>query len=107
MKRTRAGLVLGAAMAAALSAQTTPSFAHNDTGTAVAAGIVGLALGAAIASSADRDRHVYGPPPVPAYAPPPPFSPAGGVICYPAQQTCYNNNGVIAWSWTSRVYGPR
>lgn len=73
MTGTRAGLVLGAALAAALSRQTTLSPAHNDTRTAIAAGIVGLPPGAGLAGSADRDRHAYRPPSVLAYAPPPAF----------------------------------
>lgn len=106
MNRNRAAFWLAGMAAAGLLAMPVTPARANNTGAAIAGGIVGLALGAAIAGSAQRDQQIYGPPP-PAYAPPPPYSPAGGVICYPGQQTCYNNNGSVSWPWTSRIYGPR
>ena len=46
-----AKLALGTAVAAGLMiATTTPADAHDDAGVAIAAGIIGLGLGAAIAS---------------------------------------------------------
>lgn len=87
-----------------LASQSAAVLAKHRDGKAVAAGIVGLALGAAIADSGKRDRYIYGPPP-PAYGPPPPFSPAAGVICYQAQRACYNDNGMLSAKWTRRVYG--
>lgn len=100
----------------------------NSTGAAIIGGIAGLAIGAAIADSANRNRphyppryHAYPPPqpypyaqPYPAYYPQPvyrpayarPFSPTGGVVCYPDRGLCYNDsNGSIANRWTARVFG--
>ena len=89
-----------------LMVHTAPSEAKNgNKGAAVAAGIIGLAVGAAIADSNNRNRDVYGAPPPPAYRPPAPFSPTGGVICYPDQRACYNNGGAYNGNWTWRVYG--
>jgi hypothetical protein len=33
-----------------------------------------------------------------------PFSPSPGVVCYPDQQRCYNDDG-YARKWTERVFG--
>ncbi|MFT0862192.1 hypothetical protein [Ancylobacter sp. G4_0304] len=96
---------MASAVAAALSVQTAPSFAHNYTGAAIAAGILGLAVGAAVADNArPRDPVVYGAPPAAYYGPPPPFSPAPGVSCYPTRRQCYMSNGLLDWSWTDRVF---
>src|SRR5580704_1860214 len=50
-----------------------PAAAHADPGVAVAAGILGLGIGAAIASDHPRyhRQYYYGPPPGAYYAPPP------------------------------------
>lgn len=91
---------------ALLMAQSAPSQAKNgQNAAAIIGGIAGLAVGAAIADSANRNRDVYGAPPPPSYRPPAPFSPAGGVICYPDQRACYNNGGAYSGKWTWRVYG--
>ncbi|MCX5493345.1 hypothetical protein OSH11_01365 [Kaistia dalseonensis] len=92
-------------IAVALSLQTVPSSAHNYTGAAIAAGILGLAVGAAVADSArPRDPGVYGAPATTYYGPPPPFSPTPGVSCYPARRQCYMPNGLLDWTWTDRVF---
>ena len=52
-----------------------PAAAHDDAGVAVAAGILGLGVGAAIASDHPHyyhRRYYYAPPPPVAYYPPPP-----------------------------------
>lgn len=91
---------------ALLLAQAAPSAARMSSGAAaVTAGIVGLAVGAAIADSANRSTYVYGAPPPPVYVPPAPFSPASNVVCYPGQRACYYNGGAYAADWTWRVYG--
>lgn len=68
MKKAGLGLLMGAtvltAAAPAAEAQRYGRYRHHDhTGTAVVAGIAGLAIGAAIASSNDRrydyDRRYY------------------------------------------------
>lgn len=92
------------AIAAAFVAQTVPSSAHGHGG-AIAAGIIGLALGAAVADSAhSRDTAIYGGPPPAYYGSPPPFSPGEGVTCYPARRQCYMPNGLLDWVWTDRVF---
>lgn len=102
LRKAPAVLLLAAAL---LPVHAGPSSAHNNTGAAIAAGVVGLAVGAAIAGAASRPRAVYGPPPAPVYAPPPPFSPAANVVCYPGQRACYYNGGAYSADWTYRVYG--
>lgn len=107
MKVKIVGLLVASLLAPPLLvAQTGPSDARNNaTRSAAAAGIVGLAVGAIIADSVNRDKKVYGPPPPVAYTPPPPFSPAAGVLCYPDQRACYYNNRSYSADWTWRVFG--
>lgn len=90
---------------ALLAASVAPSMARNNTGAAVAAGIIGLAVGAAVADSANRNRYIYGPPPPPAYIPPPAFSPSPNIYCYGGQRACYYGGGAYSPDWTYRVYG--
>jgi hypothetical protein len=100
--------ILAAALVAPalLLAHSAPGEAKDGRNTAaIIGGIAGLAVGAAIADSANRNVVVYGAPPPPSYNPPAPFSPAGGIICYPAQRACYNNGGAYSSNWTYRVYG--
>ena len=125
-----------AAMAAVMLLVTSASGARADnhissTGAAIVGGIAGLAIGAAIADSANRNQG-YNPPryqpypqpfpayaqPYPAYAQPAyyppayrpayarPFNPSPDVTCYPGRGLCYNDeNGTIARKWTARVFG--
>lgn len=79
---------------------------------AVAAGIVGVAVGAALSHKHQHDPVIY-------YQGYQPYYPAGGynayynqtirpasnVICYPAQRVCYNSNGSVANKWSRRVFG--
>lgn len=91
---------------ALLLVQAGPSAARmNSTAAAITAGVVGLAVGAAIADSAHRNPYVYGPPPAPVYVAPAAFSPAANVVCYPGQRACYYGGGAYAADWTWRVYG--
>ena len=92
---------------AGLAGGTLTASGHgHHGGDAVAAGIIGLAIGAAISDDGDyRHRDVYGPPPAPAYAPPPPFSPARDITCYPAQYACYFRNGAFNNFWTHAEFG--
>ncbi|WP_428029422.1 hypothetical protein [Ancylobacter sp.] len=93
-------------MPAMLVAQTGTGEARNNAARgAAAAGIVGLAVGAIIADSINRDKRVYGPPPPVVYAPPPPFSPAPSVLCYPDQRACYYDGRAYSADWTWRVFG--
>jgi D-alanyl-D-alanine carboxypeptidase len=98
------------AMPFLLLATTSQAPAKNNTAAALVGGlIVGAAVGAAV-SSANHPKTIYYAPP-PAAPPPPPrpawtaaFTPAPGVICYPAQQACYNN-GAYAPNYTYGYFG--
>lgn len=54
------GAIAAALIAGSSLAGTAPAQAHDRTGAAIAAGIIGLGLGAAIASSDHHDRYDYG-----------------------------------------------
>lgn len=69
--RTRC-LTSAVVIAGVMSVYAAPAAAHNNVGAAIAAGVLGLAVGAAVAAdSGPRDHVIYGPPPPP-FAPPPP-----------------------------------
>jgi len=36
-----------------------------------------------------------------------PFSPGGGITCYPRERACYNRNGYYMPSWTKREFSRR
>jgi hypothetical protein len=83
----------------------------SDTAAAIAGGIVGLGVGAALAKSQKHNTTIY----VPGYVPPYPpggydpywgqiFKPAPEINCYPAQRACYNINGGYSKRWTWRIY---
>jgi len=60
MQKAGLGVALAATAltaAAPAEAQRYRRYYHNDAGPAIVAGIAGLAVGAALASSADRDRY--------------------------------------------------
>lgn len=89
---------------------------HDNAGTAIAAGIVGLAIGAAIADNGDnRHRDVYSSPPpspsgtiygdrpTPYYAPP--YQLSFGITCYPSQRACYHTDGMFAALTTHEEFG--
>ena len=86
----------------------------GPTAAAIVGGVAGLAVGAAIADSANQKKkkkyyyNGYAPPYGPGTYDPyfnQAFSPTAGVVCYPAQRHCYNNNGSVANHWTRNVYG--
>jgi hypothetical protein len=104
--RIRHALAAALLAPALLMAQSAPGEAKDGrNAAAIIGGIAGLAVGAAIADNANRNYDVYGAPPPPSYRPPAPFSPSGGIICYPDQRACYNNGGAYNSNWTWRVYG--
>jgi hypothetical protein len=85
----------------------------GPTAAAIAGGVAGLAIGAAIA---DANRHKakkyhyngYVPPYQPGGYDPyfdRAFRPSNDVTCYPAQRLCYNDNGSVAKNWSRRVFG--
>lgn len=102
--------VLGLAIVA-IAQPSTPARA-KDAGAIIAAGVVGLAVGAAISKHHHHTTNIYYnnyKPPHPPGAYPPhwaaSFSPAPGIICYPAQYACYKLNGAFAPGWTRRAFG--
>ncbi|MBA8837780.1 ABC-type Zn2+ transport system substrate-binding protein/surface adhesin [Ochrobactrum sp. RH2CCR150] len=79
---------------------------HDHAGAAVAAGILGLAIAAAVADNgSNRPHDVYAPQPQPYYAPPPPYRLSQGITCYPAQRACYLPNGHYAGITTHSQFG--
>ena len=114
--RPCATLLLSAMVALAIAftgAKTSEAKTMGPTAAAIVGGVAGVAVGAAIADAANHNKkkyyyNGYAPPYAPgAYDPyfNQAFSPTGGVVCYPAQRLCYNNNGSVANHWTRRVYG--
>lgn len=109
-------IVLAAAATIALVVMTQPRAEAKQMGPTAAAivgGVAGVAVGAAIADAhAKKNKKIY----YDNYAPPYPpgqynpyfneaFSPSTGIVCYPAQRACYNNNGTVSGSWTRKIYG--
>lgn len=92
-----AGLCAGATVGAA----SARSWHSDDT----AALVGGLLLGGVAVAASSHDHHHQNQyiAPRPAYGGAP-FSPSTGVICYPNQVACYNNNGTYLPAWTSRVF---
>jgi hypothetical protein len=104
--RIRHALAAALLAPALLMAHGAPVHAKDGkNAAAIIGGLAGIAVGAAIADSANRNQNVYGQPPPPGYRPPAPFSPQTGVICYPDQRACYTNGGAYSSNWTYRVYG--
>jgi hypothetical protein len=110
MRHLIAGSML---LVAAVTGMATPELAYAKNGqnaAAIIGGVAGFALGAAAMSAASSDyryQDQYVPPPPPPPPPPrhmAPFSPAGGVVCYPQQRACYNDAGNYLPSWSSRVF---
>lgn len=102
--RVAAGVAALSLVAAATTASADPRYGHyrghrgNDTAAvAVAAGIVGLAVGAAISDGNRRDRGYYDQG---YYAPPPPPPPAYGYGYAP--RPYYGHHGRECW--TTREY---
>lgn len=81
-----------AVLAAGSMGGQAPAEAHVSTGVAVASGLLGLGVGAAIASDRQRDDDYYAPPPPPPvavyYAPPPPPPPPPPSYSYDYVQHC-------------------
>jgi hypothetical protein len=87
-----------------------PASAHSWNSGDTAA-LVGGALLGGIAEAAISNQHrhetqyvVETPRHVAPARPKAAFSPAAGVICYPAHWACYDNNGHFDAGWTNRVY---
>lgn len=114
-KASASRLLLAAFAAAAMLVAVQPKAEAKISagGAAVLGGVAGLAVGAAIADShKNRNKTIYyqgyNPPYQPGGYDPyfnQAFSPAAGIVCYPAQRLCYNNGGSISGGWTRSVYG--
>ncbi len=94
-------LLAGICMGAVAGSASARSWHSDDT----AALVGGVLLGGIAAAAVSHDHHHHnqyiGPRPVYGGAP---FSPSRGVICYPNQVACYNNNGTYLPAWTNRVF---
>ena len=84
-----AAVLLGGLLAASNS---TPAAAHSDVAAAVAAGLVGVAVGAALSDNSHHHSHSNH------------FSPQPGVTCYDRQRACYHDNGGFAAHATREYY---
>jgi len=110
MRTIIANFVLGAAaMPLALVGSTLQVPAKDNTAAAIIGGLIaGAAVGAAVSGAVNHPKTVY----VPVAAPPPPrpgwnasFSPYANIVCYPAQQACYNSAyGAYSATWTYRIF---
>lgn len=107
-----ASLVLTLALVPATLVAESPKARADDAAAAIAGGIVGLAVGAALSKKHHHHEDVY----YPGYAPPygpggynpawaQSFMPSPRIICYPMQRACYNVDGGFSVKWTSRVFG--
>jgi hypothetical protein len=83
----------------------------DSTGAAIAGGVVGLAVGAALSKKHKHSKVII----VPDYQPPYPpgaypnafaqsYSPIPGIICYPVQRACYDGGGAFNPKWTNLTY---
>jgi hypothetical protein len=83
----------------------------DSTGAAIAGGVVGLAVGAALSKKHKHSKVII----VPEYRPPYPpggypnafaqsYSPIPGIICYPVQRACYDAGGAFNPKWTNLTY---
>jgi hypothetical protein len=103
MRGTLARLALAGALALSMTAPGLARHWHSDDTAALVGGLVlgGIAAAAISHDHHHRDQYI---PPAPAYQPAAPFSPARGVVCYPREGACYDNDGDFLPSWTHRVF---
>lgn len=79
---------------AALLTLASPVAANNDVAAAIAAGVVGVAIGASLADHHKHHGHKHSDT----------FSPKPGVICYDRQRACYKSDGGFASNMTWEYY---
>lgn len=82
----------------------------KGTAAFIGGAVVGGAIVGALSASQKHPKVIY----APGYEPYPPggfdpawggaMSPKPGILCYPAQQACYNAGGGFSKNWTWRVY---
>lgn len=86
--------VLQALLVGAIAATLAqPAAANNDTNAAIAAGVIGLAVGASLGKHSSHSHKNKGH-----------FSPEAGIECYDKQRACYHSDGGFAYNWTNRIY---
>jgi hypothetical protein len=111
MKRILLNVSVIAAMSSALLFTEARPAPADSTGAAIAGGIVGLAVGAALSKKQKHTTVIY----APGYQPPYPpgtypnawaqfFSPKPGVTCYPIQRACYDARGAYNPKWTAITF---
>jgi hypothetical protein len=109
--RTRTALALAVALSLPIAAIPGIPAHASKTDDAIAAGIVGLAVGAALSHKHKHRKDIY----YRGYQPYYPendyddyysrtFSPGGGIICYRAQRICYDPNGTVSYKATARFF---
>jgi hypothetical protein len=114
LRKLLAHLSVFAAISSAFVLISTRPAPADSTGAAIAGGIVGLAVGAALSKKHKNTTVIY----EPAYQPPYPpggypnawaqsFSPKPGVLCYPLQRACYDAGGAFNPKWTNRTFAMR
>lgn len=91
-KRLFRGIALLAS--AALLGLAAPAAANNDVAAALAAGVVGVAIGASLSDHHKHHGHKQGGS----------FSPKPGVTCYDRQAACYHDDGSFASNMTWDIY---
>lgn len=101
----RIGSLCAVAAIAAAVGMAQPAIArHGDVGAALAAGIVGAAIGASLSQSVNHDKVIYhgghG-----GHHGKRRFSPEPGIECYDASRSCYHDDGGYAAKWSRRAYG--
>ena len=82
------------AASGALALLAEPAGANSDVAAALAAGVVGVAVGASLANH-EHHHHKSNPH----------FSPKPGIECYDRQRACYHTDGGYSDKWTWRIYG--
>ena len=92
MTRSPTRLVVALA-AALLLGQAVPAGANDDAAAALAAGVIGAAIGASLADHAHHHHKHKNQ-----------FSPKPGITCYDREAACYHDNGGFAGKMTWEVY---
>jgi hypothetical protein len=103
-KAAAAPLAILISLATSLSASA-HSWNSGDTAALIGGALLGGFAEAAISNQHQHEaQYVPAPAPHRSTHPKAPFSPAAGVVCYPAHWACYNNAGHLDAAWTNRVY---
>jgi hypothetical protein len=114
-RQTLNGFLALAMISATVLATSVPAMAkHKNTKEAIAAGVIGLAVGAALSHKHQHNKEIYYQGYQPYYPPQGyndyyarSFSPSPGVICYDAQRACYDRDGTFSNRWMRAYYGSK